>query len=202
MKKRISFHIEHSEIFHNFRKKIISHSASPNISLIALVTFLCYEFSLFFVRFKPVTSTIALAVGDLLGRQKFFEISEKLRKIERFSPFSRVPYLGLGLLYNRSRTTVCFVFERDSESLSFHSCLAHSLHKPYKGLPALASGFGSLCLTGLFHSAEMLTVVSARRRKLRLAALRLCVSSYKLVLFYYWPGKGELYDRLQRTCFY
>ena len=33
----ISFHIEQSrrrrEIFHNFRKKIISHSASPNISL-------------------------------------------------------------------------------------------------------------------------------------------------------------------------
>jgi hypothetical protein len=28
----ISFHIEQSEIFHNFRKIIISHSASPNIS--------------------------------------------------------------------------------------------------------------------------------------------------------------------------
>ena len=31
---QISFHIERSEIFHNFRKKIISHSALPNISLI------------------------------------------------------------------------------------------------------------------------------------------------------------------------
>ena len=31
--RRISFHIERSEIFHNFRKKIISHSPQVNISL-------------------------------------------------------------------------------------------------------------------------------------------------------------------------
>ena len=33
VRRRISFHIEQSEIFHNFRKEIISHSATPNISL-------------------------------------------------------------------------------------------------------------------------------------------------------------------------
>ena len=39
----ISFHIERSEIFHNFRKKIISHSATPNISLNSKVAILSYE---------------------------------------------------------------------------------------------------------------------------------------------------------------
>ena len=43
VKRRISFHIERSEIFHNFRKKIISHSATPNISLNSIVVFLYYE---------------------------------------------------------------------------------------------------------------------------------------------------------------
>ena len=33
MKERISFHILRSKIFHNARERIISHSASPNISL-------------------------------------------------------------------------------------------------------------------------------------------------------------------------
>ena len=37
VKERILFHIDQSrrrrEIFHNFRKEIISHSATPNISL-------------------------------------------------------------------------------------------------------------------------------------------------------------------------
>ena len=38
----ISFHIERSEIFHNFRKKIISRSATPNISLERImVLFFC-----------------------------------------------------------------------------------------------------------------------------------------------------------------
>jgi len=40
VKRRISFHIERSEIFHNFRKKIISHSATPNISLNSRVAIL------------------------------------------------------------------------------------------------------------------------------------------------------------------
>ena len=39
----ISFHIERSEIFHNFRKKIISYSATPNISLNTTVVILSYE---------------------------------------------------------------------------------------------------------------------------------------------------------------
>ena len=43
VKRRISFHIERSEIFHNFRKKIVSHSAMPNISLNSRVAFLYYE---------------------------------------------------------------------------------------------------------------------------------------------------------------
>ena len=43
VKRRISFHIERSEIFHNFRKKIISHSATSNISLNSRVAFLYYE---------------------------------------------------------------------------------------------------------------------------------------------------------------
>ena len=42
MRRFISFHIERSEIFHNFRKKIISHSVSPNISLERIVD-LCYN---------------------------------------------------------------------------------------------------------------------------------------------------------------
>ena len=41
-REQISFHIERSEIFHNFRKKIISHSASPNISL-ERTNSLCYN---------------------------------------------------------------------------------------------------------------------------------------------------------------
>ena len=37
----ILFHIDQREIFHNFRKEIISHSATPNISL-AIFPILCY----------------------------------------------------------------------------------------------------------------------------------------------------------------
>ena len=43
VKRRLSFHIERSEIFHNFPKKIISHSATPNISLNSRVAFFCCE---------------------------------------------------------------------------------------------------------------------------------------------------------------
>ena len=39
---QISFHIERSEIFHNVRRHIISHSAMPNISLERIVD-LCYN---------------------------------------------------------------------------------------------------------------------------------------------------------------
>ena len=39
----ISFHIECSDMFHNFRKKIISHSAVPNISL-EIIMLLCYNY--------------------------------------------------------------------------------------------------------------------------------------------------------------
>ena len=39
---QISFHIERSEIFHNVRQHIISHSAMPNISLERIVD-LCYN---------------------------------------------------------------------------------------------------------------------------------------------------------------
>ena len=65
MRGFISFHIERSEIFHNVRQYIISHSATPNISLNSTVAFLYYEpkspecvsirdftFSLFTLRFS------------------------------------------------------------------------------------------------------------------------------------------------------
>ena len=46
VKERILFHIDQSrrrrEIFHNFRKEIISHSATPNISL-EKPTIFCYN---------------------------------------------------------------------------------------------------------------------------------------------------------------
>jgi len=58
----------------------------------------------------------------------------------------------------KSRTTVYFVLERDGESSSFHSHLAHSLHKPTKvGRHACACRI--LLLNGLLRSDEMLDVV-------------------------------------------
>ena len=83
----------------------------------------------------------------------------------------------------KCRTTVYFFFERDGESSSFHSYLSHSLRKPTKDI-LHASAFRKLLLNGLFRSDEMLAVAEARFRKLHLAALRLRVSPYKLVLFY------------------
>ena len=62
----ISFHIERSEIFHNFRKKIISHSATPNISLKRIMVLFGSEL-IFLIKFhnKSAVYMIREQVGIL-----------------------------------------------------------------------------------------------------------------------------------------
>ena len=81
VKWRISFHIEQSEIFHNFRKEIISHSATPNISL------------------KSVWVRILIAnLEKYLFRSLLPKKFDKFRLVEFFYPSRR-----LGISSRRSR---------------------------------------------------------------------------------------------------